>query len=120
MIYFLRAIALIAAMAVHCGAVFGQEEIGTSANAVMPGCRNFLVGPYPTNASIAGARCGGLVEGIAYGASAGRFVCAPPTATVGQTVRVVMKYIEDQPERLHENFKLLAYEALRAAWPCKK
>jgi hypothetical protein len=40
--------------------------------------------------------------------------------TVGQTVAVVIKYIEARPERMHEDFGKLAYEALTAAWPCKR
>jgi Rap1a immunity proteins len=46
--------------------------------------------------------------------------CVPPTATIGQMVRVVVKYIDQRPERLHEQFTVLAYEALKAAWPCKQ
>jgi hypothetical protein len=41
-------------------------------------------------------------------------------ATHGQTIRVVVKYIDDQPGRLHENFKLLVLEALQKAWPCER
>jgi hypothetical protein len=34
-------------------------------------------------------------------------------------VLVVVKYIDERPERMHERFTKLAYEALKAAWPCK-
>jgi hypothetical protein len=34
-------------------------------------------------------------------------------------VRVVIAYIEARPSRMHENFDLLALEALRTTWPCK-
>ena len=36
-----------------------------------------------------------------------------------QTVRVVVQYIDSRPERMHEDFKKLALEAMKAAWPCK-
>ena len=46
-------------------------------------------------------------------------VCAPDSVTNFQIVRVVVKYIDDRPARQHENFRELAREALRAAWPCR-
>lgn len=46
--------------------------------------------------------------------------CAPNGSTQGQTVRVVLQYIEAHPARQHENFLILAVEALRAAWPCRR
>jgi hypothetical protein len=33
-------------------------------------------------------------------------------------VRVVVAYIEARPARVHEDFRNLALEALREAWPC--
>jgi Rap1a immunity proteins len=39
---------------------------------------------------------------------------------VTQIVLVVLKYIDARPARLNEDFRLLAAEALVAAWPCKK
>jgi hypothetical protein len=45
---------------------------------------------------------------------------APAGEIHGQSIRVVVKYIDDRPERQHEDFMALALEALRAAWPCKK
>jgi hypothetical protein len=53
----------------------------------------------------------------------GRFglgVCNPPEVTTEQGIRVVVQYIDAQPARLHEDFRLLAIEALRKAWPCQK
>ena len=40
--------------------------------------------------------------------------------TFGQSVAVVVKYIQERPERMHEDFGKLALEALIAAWPCKR
>jgi Rap1a immunity proteins len=39
--------------------------------------------------------------------------------TVGQEIMVVVAYIDARPARMHENFGVLALEALRTAWPCK-
>jgi Rap1a immunity proteins len=40
--------------------------------------------------------------------------------TNNQAVAVVIKYIEARPEMMHEQFGDLAFEALTAAWPCKR
>src|SRR4051794_16854802 len=45
--------------------------------------------------------------------------CPPKRVTSEQVVRVVVAYIERRPQRMHENFKELALEALRDAWPCR-
>jgi Rap1a immunity proteins len=46
--------------------------------------------------------------------------CVPDRSTVGQAVRVVVAYIDQRPERMHEYFEVLALEALRRAWPCRR
>jgi hypothetical protein len=45
--------------------------------------------------------------------------CGASGVTGEQEVRVVVKYIDERPERLHEPFPTLAYEAVKAAWACK-
>jgi len=45
--------------------------------------------------------------------------CFPKGVTQGQMVDVVVPYIEARPSRLHEDFRWLAVEAMREAWPCK-
>ena len=87
----------------------------SSANWIMLGCRH--TAPI-VNATISMARatCNGAVGGIA---SASPTVCSPSEATVGQMMRVVVIYIDQRPARLHEDFNILANEALTAAWPCR-
>ena len=60
--------------------------------------------------------CIGYLEGLAYT----KDFCQPNEVTIGQVVAVVIKYIEARPERMHEHFGVLALEALKAAWPCKR
>jgi Rap1a immunity proteins len=45
--------------------------------------------------------------------------CRPAGVTIAQEVRVVVVYIDARPARMHEPFKMLVVEALRAAWPCR-
>jgi hypothetical protein len=90
-----------------------------SANYVIQGCRAF-VKEVDQNRVDEGAnrfrmgRCAGIIEAL-------RIVnpCVPLQASQGQVIRVVVKFIDDQPARLHEDFRLLTIEALRKTWPCR-
>jgi hypothetical protein len=91
----------------------GAAEEPSSANYVMPACWHYL------NSSkvdyFGQGRCIGLVEGLGYLANR----CTPAGVTVRQAILVVATYIAGRPTRMHEDFKDLALEALRTAWPCK-
>jgi Rap1a immunity proteins len=114
MFQFLRGVAIIAAVMTNCGFAFAEDL--QSANYMMAGCRASLRDPMPPNSYYLAGVCVGAVEGIWF---AGVGMCIPKGATVSQAIRVAVKYIDDRPARLNENFKALILEALRAAWPCK-
>ena len=65
--------------------------------------------------------CYGTVEALSYVgsrlATETRF-CAPNDLTPELALRVVIGYVEARRNRLQENFKELALEAFRDAWPC--
>ena len=112
----LRGIVLIAALMLNGGAALAKGV--DSADYVMPGCRAFLVtgsnkelGRKPFCVGLIG-----LISGIAH---MSKDICAPDGVTQEQAVRVVVQYIDSRPERMHEDFKKLALEAMKAAWPCK-
>jgi hypothetical protein len=44
----------------------------------------------------------------------------PPRVPPQQAQRVVVLYMEQHPEQLHLDFKVLALRALQQAWPCPK
>jgi len=84
----------------------------SSANFYMPACRKGLEDTPPT-----------FREGLCYGTIGTILyfdrrlgICSPPDSNIGQFMRVVIRYIDERPERMHENFRLLSLEALRAAW----
>jgi hypothetical protein len=94
-----------------------------SANSRVPGCHGFLDNAGPL---FPAGQCDGLVEGIVIGIEMRSMelkaplpFCIPKAATNSQMVRVVVQYIEQRPQRMHEQFTKLAYEALKEAWPCK-
>jgi hypothetical protein len=71
--------------------------------------------------------CGGLIIGLRGMLDLNnRFIQQPEALCVnipkgvsnGQLARVIITYVEAHPSRMHEDFALLSYEALRAAWPC--
>jgi hypothetical protein len=83
----------------------------------LAGCKNFMrdpknAHPYSYHEGI----CTGTIAGIA---EAAEDICEPDGVNFDQEILVVVKYIEERPQRMHERFSKLAYEALKAAWPCK-
>jgi hypothetical protein len=117
MLQCLRGIAIMPVIILSCGLAFAEAD-QLSANFVMAGCRLYLQSdtPVPNGTAFDIGRCSGVVEGIIYAASD---ICLPKGVTHGQSVRVVVKYIDERPARQNESFKTLANEALSAAWPCK-
>jgi hypothetical protein len=106
-------------------------QVNSSANEMMPHCRNALDPKSPENLYAQGA-CAGTIAGIAFVAvslnalspsddNVRRELCVnpPATGTRGQLVRIVVAYVDARPAWMHEPFNQLALEALRAAWPCK-
>ncbi|WP_368039622.1 Rap1a/Tai family immunity protein [Tardiphaga sp. vice278] len=75
----------------------------------MPGCRN-------TDGLFQSGLCMGLISGLAVNGGS----CPPRGVPDGQKRLVIVAYIDARPSRLHEDFRILALEAMKAAWPCKR
>ena len=45
-------------------------------------------------------------------------ICIPDAATNGQIMRVLVKFLEENPEQLHQNAGALAFAALKIAYAC--
>jgi hypothetical protein len=88
-----------------------------STNYVAAGCRDFIARRAHATNPYAQGLCAGKVEAVAVFATG---ICYPSDATVGQMIRVVVRYIDERPARLHENFLILAREAMQATWPCRR
>jgi Rap1a immunity proteins len=61
--------------------------------------------------------CAGLVSGVA---DVSPLVCAAESVTHGQEVRVVVRFLQDHPERLNLHATRLVEAALAQAFPCSK
>jgi hypothetical protein len=112
-----------------------------SANHMLPACKRFGTGSNepPFWGAFDQGECIGTVKTVAFLAGTmnlsvlalsgeGQVIalkrnwsCAdiPDGVTVGQELRVVIRYIEARPNRMHEPFRSLALEALLDAWPCR-
>jgi hypothetical protein len=98
-----------------------RAEDTKSANYVLWGCKALLAGGEPTvGEAWSRGHCVGFIAGLVYGTGGGTLVCQPEGVTIGQALAVVIKYIEARPQRMHEPFGVLAVEAMREAWPCKR
>lgn len=64
--------------------------------------------------------CDGLVYGVWNALGAFGIVCSPAEVKLSQVVLVVLKYLQDHPEQLHETQYRLVRKALVQVWPCKK
>jgi hypothetical protein len=117
--------AIIASSASEAAAQSSTKD-DNSANAVYSGCKAFAQGLQPSNSEVAtlGSYCSGMLHALA---GIAKFVspqyalwrsCPPPTSDAAQLARVVVKFVEEHPERMHEDFRVLAVEALHRAWPC--
>jgi Rap1a immunity proteins len=101
-----------------------EPDLNT-ANDLLPACKAYLE-QHPKGGApldIDQGYCVGLIYGIAYmmkDSSHADCSHIPDGATVGQVTRVVIHYIEERPNRLHEPFRQLAAEALANAWPCRE
>jgi hypothetical protein len=113
---------MLGAIVFNCGvAVAGPNQ--TSADYVMPGCRDAAslitfsnVGESEQQVSLMGF-CAGIVAGFSFmGQPYG--ICVPAGTTAQQATSIVVQYIDGQPARIQEDFNHLAIEALRANWPC--
>ena len=117
-----------------CGALMAltimpvhAAENAASAGYMPPHCKASL--DYPPGTFIQGF-CAGVVVGVAAMAqplfaprqarAAERCVNIPESITNRQFVQVVVRYIEAHLNRMDEQFRVLAVEALFDAWPCKK
>jgi Rap1a immunity proteins len=102
------------------------QEDKFSANSMLPYCRAALNNQAPVVASeaIMQGMCIAIVDVIDFMMSnyppeeQGYRSCPPADMTLRETVQVVITYIDARPERMHENFKKLAVEAIHDAWPC--
>jgi hypothetical protein len=95
-------------------------------NAIFPGCKSVAESPgrAQTLDELAMANfCIGALSALVglspYLSGPKWNSCAPRNLDPQQLARVVVKFLEAHPERMHEDFRGLALEAIHDAWPCR-
>ena len=123
----MRALVFGTAIALTVGtSTLAQQDNKFTAKYLLPYCRDAINNKAPTLSSdvVMQGMCVGMVDALDFLMSElpaedkEYRSCPPSDATLKQTVQVVMKYIDERPERMNESFKKLAIEAIRDAWPC--
>jgi hypothetical protein len=113
-----HAIAITAAMALLGQQSAAAQQDTGSADYVIVGCRDGMSGE--NRQPFRQGLCGGIVQTILFFGRTNFNVCMPEGVTMGQAIRVVVAYIDQRPERMHERFETLAIEVLQQSWPCQK
>lgn len=65
------------------------------------------------------ARSVGIYEAVNTHSGSPNKICLPE-ASLWQYVRVVHKFLQDHPEKLHRNEGVLVFDALKESFPCPK
>jgi hypothetical protein len=108
----------------------GQPDISRSGRDFLEVCSSVEGGGERDAARIQrDATCLGWVEGFADGLAVhdellsvprrDRMACVPQGVTTIQTVRVIKKYLADNPGKAHRPTRYIASIALAGAFPCK-
>jgi hypothetical protein len=112
--------ALFIAALVSAPAQAGEKERSVwTGNNLINACRESTTGSTKTSAFEQGI-CLGAVFGL-MGARPMKpelSFCPPPSASVAQGTRVLVKYMDANPEQLHKTLNVLIVNALQEAWPC--
>ncbi len=106
--------------------IAGQAVCYADGNKLLSQCNAALSEPQRINFLDAGY-CMGFLNGLTTTTSImtkvfniSRPFCMPNNVTTGQSVRIVVKYLKDHPESLHEDEGFLAMLAFIEAFPCKE
>jgi hypothetical protein len=112
---------IVASLMLSCGSALAEEPFIGSANYVMPGCRAVIDEKNVSDGELLNhGLCIGMVFALFDWGTISELICPPPQVTIEQTMRVVVRHIDDRPAKMHMRFSLLALEAMQAAWPCKR
>jgi hypothetical protein len=104
-------------------ATVGQCFAQVTGNEILKDCQVNLHNPNSTMIDAQNiAFCQGFlwaIQRVGYDLTEPYRFCRPDEGTLKQGSLVLLKYLNDHPEQLHEDAVLLAVRAFRAAWPCQ-
>jgi hypothetical protein len=91
-----------------------------SAGFMLPHCK---AGLDPNTRDAIGGGCIGIVGTLSFVSHVldeGLKFCQPNAVSPEQLLGKVIDFIETHPERMQEDFRLLALTAMHEAWPCRE
>ena len=110
-------------------------HVSADGNLLLQQCKDALtvmdggVGKSAFGGGVCMGKIDGALDGIEmsrgyYSALSGKtlspFICRPETVTKEQQLRIVVKYLTDNPEKLHQNDVTSIAMAMAFAFPCVK
>jgi hypothetical protein len=95
------------------GNASAQTESGSTANYLADSCKDW-------DTTKAGSYDSGYCLGFIKGVDSEIDVCERKNVTVGQVVKVALKYMDDHPEELDQPASTVVRRALEKAFPCSK
>ena len=114
----------VAVLIALCGTASSQTA-DFSASGTLPYCLTELhlmegAGNNSTEEAFQAGYCKGLVRGLHVLSQAFKVMCPPEGVRQGQSIQVIVGYINAHPERMQARFELLAMDAFREEWPCSR
>jgi len=111
-------------VAIYCTIPCIAQTSDVDGNQLLERCSAYLKArdnpPLTAKEQIDAGFCLGYLSGITdSNAALKRDFCAPADATIEQFARVVVKWLRDNPAKLHLNAGDVSLTALRSAFPCK-
>jgi Rap1a immunity proteins len=91
-----------------------------SAGFMLPHCK---AGLDPSTRDAIGGGCIGIVGTLSFVSHVldeGLRFCQPEAVSPEQLLGKVIDFVETHPERMQEDFRLLALTAMHDAWPCRE
>lgn len=99
------------------GNSFGQTKVVFDGNELLINCSlaDDLSKQRSASDSLLAGYCYGLVHGVSQTAPG---VCVPQKVPLGQAIKVVLKFLNDNPNKLQIDGAALTRDALSNAFPC--
>lgn len=92
--------------------VFDGEKLSSADAAEGSFCMGYLLGSHDTDYMVQTLEEHGKITLMKH-------ACVPSNVSTAQIIRVVVKYLRDNPERLNMPAPVLVTDAIRSSFPCK-
>jgi len=120
----MRTVIICGALALTIAAAGAAETNHYSANNMLVYCKAFIGEGLQAANVLAATYCQGMIDMLIFMSHyldnyPDACIQVPKGATAAQEARIIVRYVEAHPGRMHETLHGLAIEALHDAWPCK-